>query len=225
MKKRKPLKPSFVVTVAAGTVAFATSGCFGEVTTNPPYVEPECPEALPSAGSPCEEEMTCEYDSECGPLETTCEEGKWSAAREPLSCNPPPIECPETEPAEGGDCTPGWGGNVCYYTDECGQTYLEATCGEAGWALEYVGGTCNPPAPCEYLGVDGCGFDPTCVWHTPGCGDETIPALPQAGCFTATGCATDADCLVGTCQQVMVTPDCVEEGCAACGVAVMLCVQ
>lgn len=289
MKKRKPLKPSFVVTVAAGTAALATAGCFGEIITNPPPADcPDaescdppllrCPISPPAEGADCGPgEGSCSYKDECGQtnLIASCGEGGWELEYTGGTCNPPPVECPETAPKQGGACQPGYGS--CTYVDECGQVYLTATCGGAGWEVEHGGvscnppaiecpetvpshgascdgwgyceysdecgspvtatcgdytwevkyeGTCNPPPPCEYLGQEACGYDPACVWHTPGCGDPgSIPALPQAGCFSVTPCETDADCPIGTCQQVMVTPDCVDEGCDACGMAVDLCVQ
>lgn len=288
MKKRKPLKPSFVVTIAAGTAALAAAGCLGEIITNPPPAdcpesEPcdppsvECPESPPAKGAACEPgEGSCSYKGSCDEayVIATCGAAGWELKYGGGSCNPPFVECPETPPQKGGACASGYGS--CDYYDECGYVYLTATCGAGGWEVEYLVGTCNPPPvdcpgtvpwdgdpcegwgsceydvdcgqvdvatcnggtwevqyaptcnpppPCTYFSKSECESDSTCVWHTPGCGDETIPPLPQAGCFVASGCTTGADCLFGVCQQVVVSPDCVEEGCDACGMAVNLCVQ
>ncbi|MEZ4295636.1 MAG: hypothetical protein R3B70_11720 [Polyangiaceae bacterium] len=272
MKKKKTLKASFIVTVAAGAAAGSLSmgaaGCFVS-TTNPPPAD-DCPAVQPAIGSACDASGTCTYSDECeNDIVFTCPAGAWEAQFEG-TCNPPMVECPETLPAnetacdgigtceyiddcglsstascEGGqwavtpaapcnppilecpDLVPATGEacvgiGTCEYSDECGLP-ITATCDGASWAVQYEG-TCNPPPPCEFLGEEGCGLDPTCVWHEPGCGDSEIPALPAAGCFSVTPCSTDADCPAGTCQQVMVAPSCLPE-CDACGEAVSVCVQ
>lgn len=134
----------------------------------------------------------------------------------------PDYTCPEQMPTAGAPCD---GQTGCGYgSDECGNP-IEFSCNDvAEWEQTPIA-TCNPPPPCEVLGQDGCALDPMCVWHEPGCGDPaSIPALPMAGCFSATPCATDGDCPVGTCQQVMVLPACAPD-CDSCGEAVFLCVQ
>ncbi|MBK8258322.1 MAG: hypothetical protein IPK82_37345 [Polyangiaceae bacterium] len=220
MKKKKTLKASFVVTVAANAAAIAAIGCTSEVITNPPFVE--CPAGMPLEGDDCNPDVgSCSYSDECGnEMTATCDGGTW-AITSASSCNPPPVlECPATIPVSGDTC---FGEGECQYTDECGLP-VTATCPGSAWEVVYAG-TCNPPPPCNAWTTEtDCTAFPDCVWHEPGCGDPaSIPSLPAAGCFSAIPCKDDLNCTVGTCNQVMVLPSCVEMGCDACGEAVNLC--
>ncbi|WP_437322581.1 hypothetical protein [Sorangium sp. So ce381] len=152
-------------------------------TCNPPP-PPECPPALPAAGSACAQPgMNCNYDE---PLPTGCpstvtcgDDGTWSEPIAP-ACNPPPLECPPEKPAAGSACVQP--GMRCPYEDaapalSCPST---VTCGDDGTWTETVVPTCNPPAPvcpekmpsdgdlceggtgpCPYEMMTGCGPMPT----------------------------------------------------------------
>lgn len=220
--KKKSLKASFVVTFAGSAAVLAAPGCFSDVTQNPPGV-PACPEAAPISGDACGYPgLTCPYE-ECGSPEMKCSnEGVWTVEYT-VSCNPPPVlSCPDTLPTHGDPTCFGEG--TCEYTDECGGA-VTASCPAGAWEVVYQG-TCNPPAPCDLFGTaEECGTTGYCRWLTPGCGDpNTIPALPQAGCYPLDDCAGGAACAAGTaCKSFMVTPDCVPDGCDACGAEVSLC--
>jgi hypothetical protein len=139
--------------------------------------------------------------------------------------NPPIPFCPDTVPQTGQDCEPDSAPvEGCTYQDECGLD-IEASClPDGSWEVLYAG-TCNPPAACSaYSDPDSCATDPSCRWLAPGCGDPAgIPALAAAGCFDITPCVDDTSCASGTCQQVMVVPSCVEQGCDSCGEATTVC--
>ena len=85
--------------------------------------------------------------------------------------------------------------------------------------------SCNPPAPCDvFENAEGCEGIGYCRWLTPGCGDpESIPALPEAGCYPLDACQDDTCGPGNACKEFMVTPSCAPDGCDACGEAVSLC--
>jgi len=97
-------------------------------------------------------------------------------------------------------CVPGAGGD-----DWCRSNFGAcSTC--AGERCTMCAGDAGP-APGE------------CVSHSPGCGE---PALPEAGCYVP--CSGSGACEAGEeCREVSVLPDCVDEGCEACGTGVSLC--
>lgn len=221
--KKRSLKASFVVTFTGSAAVLAAPGCYADVTSNPPPVVDTCPNVAPNSGDACASPgLSCPYDPCESPSFTCSSEGAWEADYV-VSCNPPPVlQCPEAIPTHGdASC---FGEGTCSYTDECALP-VTATCPGGTWEVVYQG-TCNPPAPCDLFGTaEDCALAGYCRWFTPGCGDpESIPALPEAGCYPLEACVGDADCSPGSaCKQVMVTPDCVPEGCNSCGQAVSLC--
>lgn len=186
-----------------------------------------CPESLPKGGTDCPLGVgPCYYGTYEGkPAYTaTCTEAGWDvdSAYDPPACNPPPY-CPQDPPFQGDSCYCNGFGSECDYVDECGQP-IYVHCTGSQWQVTYTS-DCIPPPPCESLEQDACALQETCVWHVPGCGDPEVPSLPEAGCFSTTPCETDDDCSNGYCFEVMVEPDCVDEGCNACGEAVKVCIQ
>jgi hypothetical protein len=138
----RPLRSSFVLTVAVATVAAA---CGGSVATSPDEGRgdardpesgpgPGCATTPPIPTTACEGSLVCNY-AWCpyGPgggywgTEAKCLDGKWSTMT--TSCNPPPppSECPTTEPRPGTSCS------VIAYN--CGYT---DTCAPDRSALEYL---------------------------------------------------------------------------------------
>lgn len=188
-----------------------------------------CPEVEPLEGDSCiGEDVSCRYEAgigECDPSARTyaCDGGVWSA---PLHdrCSPPPPECPATEPAPMTTCDPYLEGVTCEYDTgvDCGPGSVAYTCEGGVWSDPMVPRCALPP--CQDAGdADTCeGWG--CRWLEPGCGDESIASLPGAGCFDAAPCGEEG-CLFAdqVCTQVMVLPDCVDEGCDACGQSDFVC--
>jgi hypothetical protein len=224
MKKRS-LKASFVITFAGSAAALAAPACSSGYTGNPPAPEVTCLDVAPNSGAPCSDPgLACVSADPCGSEVTyTCSaDGVWTADYT-VSCNPPPVlVCPDTIPMHGDPTCFGEG--TCNYTDECGLA-VTASCSAGAWEVN-TQGICTPPPPCDSFGTaDQCGMAGYCRWLTPGCGDpDGIPALPAAGCHPLEACVDGMSCPAGSaCEQVMVTPSCVDEGCDACGVATSVC--
>jgi hypothetical protein len=176
---RKPVRAPFVVTIAV----LATAACGGQVSagdpadggtttetappdtpTNPQPIPTTCPAAKPIEGTDCAlpaESNYCGYGdcSTGGEDSWTCETGKWRNVGR-SSCNPPPPECPSTEPTEGAPCdTYGWGG--CYYADLCPARPADAP---SGASYQCMGGAWTKTA----FGED---YELACPTATPAQGD------------------------------------------------------
>jgi hypothetical protein len=228
MKKRKPLKTSFVVTFSStAAMLVAATGCDGLVslvsTSNPPGLY--CPTERPATGDACDssqvpEECVYENQDECGnSITVTCESSQWATDFGGSSCNPPPVlECTPETPAQGDPC---FGEGSCTYSDDCGSP-ITASCPMGTWDVQYEV-ICNPPAPCEaYDTKDGCGLGPSCRWLEPGCAEGAEVPLPQAGCYPEAPCVDDTECAGLTCQEVYAMPDCGLDTCA-CEGPTMVC--
>lgn len=226
MKKRKPLKTSFVVTFAGtASMAVAATGCFTDTITNPPPAA-SCPAELPAYGADCEafdvpvEGCVFESADECGnDVTATCVDGAWELQYEG-TCNPPMVTCPETRPTHGDPCEDGVG--TCEYPDVCSWPIV-ATCQSSTWDVQ-IPPTCNPPPCNSNETAEVCGADVRCRWLTPGCADEGGVALAQEGCFPATPCADDTECLAPlTCQEVVVLPPCEDGDTCTCAAPTKVC--
>jgi hypothetical protein len=220
-RKQKPRRKPFVVTVAqVAAVAALLPGCMERVTTNPPYVGlDDCPTLAPTAGAACSDVTQCSYDSAGCTEVYSCNGVQWEVT---TGCNPPG-PCPAAEPAQASPCSEP---ATCTYTVDygCGPETNTATCDGATWSVQWGGASCNPPPPdyCSTIAAEmDCMADPACRWLTPGCG---TPPLPQAGCFAATDCTGDFDCVIsgGTCQQAAINP-CYNLACDACSMTVSVC--
>lgn len=178
-RKKRVVRAAFVVTASLSAIA-AAAGCGSEIITNPP--PPDCPEQQPAYDSDCDNEGdSCSYGpDECGnEVIATCTDGAWDVQYEG-TCNPPPPECPEAEPAHGEACDE-W--NSCTYYDECGSSY-EATCDGATWDVGIPDESCNPPAPCPVempadrspCYVDDFGYEECSYEARTACGVQTVAA-------------------------------------------------
>src|SRR5437868_6790930 len=105
--KTRPLRPPFLVTVAAlaGALVPVCGGAETSDATGPDGAA-NCPATEPANGSSCATAgQVCEYPW-CGSLsmQVTCVAGKWSVSGG--GCNPPaPIpQCPASEPEPGTNC-------------------------------------------------------------------------------------------------------------------------
>lgn len=116
-----------------------------ELSCNPPPLWEECPEVAPADGAPCDApELSCAYPG-CGgetSLKANCIDAEW-IVREEVICNPPPVECPEVEPAEGAPCEALT--FTCQYGGCAEGDSVIATCGREGWQVDEE--LCNPPPP------------------------------------------------------------------------------
>ena len=230
-RRRKSLQNAFITTMAvAAAAASLGAGCSlpGEATNPPPCsfagCTVECPAEQPNYDTPCEEiGLACNYGADdCGnPRTATCNAEYIWQIDDGLSCNPPPIECPEEIPANGDACEPGWG-NTCFYDDTCGGQ-LEVTCIDNQWETP-LSTPCNPPPPaaCSQLTENECGERADCQFLAPGC-SEGMLTLPEAGCFDTLECdelsCSNEDM---SCQTVIIDP-CYGANCNACGEERTLC--
>jgi hypothetical protein len=165
---RKPLRVSFVVTVAAGAGLFGCSSTVGPGTPdagmdpdvpytseNPPAPDrllPDvpteaCPPATPTSGTACNLApgvSPCRYGNCAGSpnIFAQCVDGRWSVSQ--ASCNPPLPVCPEERPADGASCVGG--GRSCSY-EPCypGAIYYHysVSCESGRWRSQEL--ICNPP--------------------------------------------------------------------------------
>lgn len=153
-----------------------------------------CPKMAPAEGTACVGTLYCDYSS-CGTAGAAgsayqCQSGKMVKMPGP-SCNPPPPECPPTEPTVGTPCSGGSFG-FCSYPDTCEHRPADArptqyTC-RGFWVLTssvdppYVA-TCPTTAPTN-------GSPCTCGTHFFGnCnyGDCGGTPTTEAKCDTTTG--------------------------------------
>lgn len=124
------------------------------------------------------------------------------ACHPPVGCDGDAFDCPD-----GLICR-----SVTY--DPCLPQENGSQCGACGAELQ----ACVFP-DCTLLDEAGCEAA-GCRYLVPGCTD---PALPEAGCFPADDCQTDADCGAGlTCQDAVYDP-CAGEDCDACGASARIC--
>ena len=83
---------------------------------------------------------------------------------------------------------------------------------------------CHVPRPrcMDRRTPDECGSTGECRWLYPGCGGEPVP---REGCYPAQDCGFDANACPPdrVCESRWANP-CVDDGCAACGVEVFICV-
>lgn len=119
MKKSRiaGLRAPFVATVLVGGVSLV--GCElpsvdGNRTNPPEVLSEECPTQKPTAGEPCLEGLSCEYEW-CGDshptFEATCgASGEWEIIQ--TSCNPPylPMDPDAGTGADGGSESDGGSG-------------------------------------------------------------------------------------------------------------------
>jgi hypothetical protein len=137
--RTQTLRKAFIATVTTAGAIVAV-GCFG-ATSNPPFAS--CPAEEPS-GLECggdEAGASCFYQDGCGnDIGYSCDEGAWTVTSE-ASCNPPPPECPATQPADGDSCDQL--GTSCPYPDDFCGIEINAECTDAGWSVEDI--LCNPP--------------------------------------------------------------------------------
>lgn len=137
MKRRSPLRPSFVITLAATSAL----GCGASVTINasdvpddgavrdeavvgdrPVVVETDvrraCPSTLPTAGTVCTPGVDPETCTDPARTMPGCPSGVGTTVRcdpalgrwqeLPVFCNPPPpAQCPPATPTGGSPCPPG----------------------------------------------------------------------------------------------------------------------
>ena len=145
---RRALRQPFVITVAGAGVIYGTAACGGTVADecpegmacNPPAST--CPQDKPSAGSDCPPDLErCEYDDCMGTpsVIAECKDGAWQVTER--SCNPPPVECPATEPTPGAACDSSL--QECNYGDCYGSPTTFASCVDGKWAISDR--SCNPP--------------------------------------------------------------------------------
>src|SRR5436305_1154893 len=164
--KTRPLRPPFLVTVAALAGALVP-GCGGAETSDAtgPDGAANCPATEPANGSSCATAgQVCEYPF-CASLSTQvkCVDGKWTQQTFG-SCNtPPPVsQCPLGEPEAGTDCfahTPP----ACSYPRICcgvdvGINYYGCSVTGKGWRTDSNG---NDPGECGPCSVDASSRVPT----------------------------------------------------------------
>ncbi len=160
-KRTKPLRASFVVTLAA-VGSMAGGGCAD--TVGPGATTPEgCPAESPVPGDPCGNEgQFCGYgvcNATVNSLASRmCQDGRWTQANE--SCNPPSWvdagddatpdatptnECPPAAPLDGAACAAdgplncSWGS--CAQNGSAG--FAMGGCVEGAWRVFHA--SCNPP--------------------------------------------------------------------------------
>lgn len=249
-RRKRSLKQAFIVTVAAAAVG--AGGCDGggaffdddgsTVTTNPPMPCEEddscgevCPAAQPSQGDPCfDVGLSCSWgDSACDEKWAECTSEGWQVSYG--SCNPPPPECPASEPELGSLCVfepesaggyPSW----CSYSVEtpCGPADKVVGCepdamtSEMVWTLQEAPPSCElPPSECHLYGEAGsCAADAGCQWLVPGCTDGA-DAIAE-GCYPIDDCATTGCGDWGECVTGVHHP-CIGSACQACAAEINVC--
>jgi hypothetical protein len=104
MKRRRPLRPSFMIITAGATVAISAACTAGQATSPNPTLNPgveggspasSCPAQTPNFGDPCVGSVTCTYDGGVTPVcgdpissQAACIDGTWSISGTNSSCNP-----------------------------------------------------------------------------------------------------------------------------------------
>ena len=185
MKRKRPLRSPFVVTLGAAALlggcggridgggdpppqpsyhgnppaqVFADSGADAAWTCdscNPPV--PVCPAQPPSASDTCDlaNGSSCDWGGACDATSAVCEDGRWLFA----SNNPPAPICPATAPVAGDDCSalclPA--GFSCEFSvvDCPFPATWTAACASGVWTV--VGTTCNPSSDLDGGEVDASG--------------------------------------------------------------------
>lgn len=148
MQRRAPLRPSFVITLAATTAlgcGTTTSPGDSGVQPDAPAIDiessnppPVCPPSAPTESDLCPYgayfggALRCHYDP-CGDrfaTEAVCygfgNGVTWTVARS--SCNPPPPMCPASPPDDGAACT--------LPATSCAWGTCRATCTDGRWAFD-----------------------------------------------------------------------------------------
>ncbi len=126
MQRKKTLRSSFVVTVAA-TSALLGAGCSDSAGSSPADA--------PVAGDASDVLTT-------GDVSDVPVVSDASDATALPDTNPPPM-CPAAAPSNGAPCTPGMAVQMCSYGDCLGRPTTTARCATGTW--EVVNSTCNPP--------------------------------------------------------------------------------
>lgn len=163
-RRKRALRPSFVVTFAAAAAPLAATGCGAVVSpshcgdsdggapcdANPPG----CPASQPAFGTPCSipetEQCVYAYHTACPGVPS---QGSYCDARTHTwrniasSCNPPPPSiCPDSPPTQGSACVPGRT-TPCTYGNCGGAPTTEARCDPSTSTWQVQQSSCNPPPP------------------------------------------------------------------------------
>jgi len=172
-RAKRSVRSPFVVTLAAAATIVA-AGCGARVdgVTSDAGADTqpiECPSSEPSNGGACSGEMSCSYGNCYGMATTTaqCRNGEWQVMN--LSCNPPPPECPRTEPAVGSACR-YYGPGSCNYPDRCLSGAMKSfSCISGTWTSEMapVLAACPTTPPVEGSSCADCAgrYPSTCVYE------------------------------------------------------------
>jgi hypothetical protein len=160
----------------AAAAALLAPGCGARVDgvtsdagTDAPQPQPSgCPSSEPANGASCSSEITCNYGNCYGTPTTTamCRNGEWQVIE--ATCNPPPPECPRTEPDPSAPCS--FFGSGCTYPDRClpGAT-KKYTCSGAKWLVEIstVIAACPTTPPLDGASCADCAgrYPDTCVYE------------------------------------------------------------
>jgi hypothetical protein len=94
-----------------------------------------CPTSAPMEGTGCAVApgAWCSYPGDgCCPDEFQCISGKWE--KPGVSCNPPPVVCPEEPPAHGTPCEPCGYGTCDYICNEKASS-SQAVCVQGTWQV------------------------------------------------------------------------------------------
>ncbi len=185
-----------------------------------------CPNARPADGDSCTwEGQICSYlettygncyEDEYYEVNLICTTAGWTTTTTYCS----PIECPDSLPVQGADCSDWYDAYACSYAyeDECGPADAHASCdySTSTWIVEATSActVCD-----QHASADTCAANPACRWLVPGCGE---PALPVEGCFPADDCAADGCDEGETCTTSWHDP-CWNASCDACGAEVQVC--
>jgi len=184
MKNKRTFRAPVVMTLAAGAVAAAMSGCGGDVV---PGLNPGCPSAPATVSTPCDPAVVteiCNYGTafpacpgtfpdsrRCDPMTR-----QWISVT--ATCNPPPPMCPSDPPTQGAACV---GVMSCSFDSCASHGVAFAQCMNGAWNV--VRGSCNPPPPaCPATApADGApcqsGFGiAVCPYGPPGCGTDSFVA-------------------------------------------------
>jgi hypothetical protein len=188
--------------------------------------EPACPMSRPMDGEACDMiGQSCFYEEfvDCGEgggtVTATCTADGWVTAWPRCS---PPLECPETIPEHGFDCT-GWeNASYCQFDlqKSCGDVLAIVSCeyleDDMRWNVQ-LQDDCGGCAAHET--AEGCDADPSCRYLVPGCGDVPVP---EAGCYPRFDCVEGA-CAEGESCTAFTADPCWDSVCDACGIQVSLC--
>ncbi len=154
-KKKRSLRPAFVVTACTASAIAAGIACSSSSNDIPPpggssgVVNPPeqlgCPPEKPQEGTPCTDNgLSCSYGGSavfgCPDPVTSgnvdCVTGLWQAVGSDASCAAPGPGCPPAASANGFACPADASTGIC--------TYPDCTGGDAGVVYSCVGGHLKP---------------------------------------------------------------------------------